>query len=136
MSDIMYQTKFSEATTIGVLSKLKKANVWIETLHDRIGSALDAVEALVFADPTNKTLHGFYLSTLEIYRRDKSIGYIIKKNLLTGIAEREEISQDIRNNESWTVSIVSGGKNIRVHLTEAGKAKTARDNSHLDITFY
>ena len=129
MATTVHQSKFSEKTTIAVLSKYKGANINLDTLHKRINKNLELLESKILADSSNEDMKTLLLETMEIYCRDKCVAKVKFWEYQEGgvkIEHEESIYMPV-NVEDWTVSIVKGGEKVRVHLTKEGVVKARKE---------
>jgi vacuolar-type H+-ATPase subunit E/Vma4 len=137
-----FKTPFSEDMTIGVMGKLKSANHHLTVLHDKVNRSLDMLEARILADPINEVYKSMLIEYLDLYSRSKCVAtvYVERKDADGNIArhkvsdevlmDKANISKPIQPNGEWIVSVVKGGTEVRVHLSDTAKAKlTAQLNS-------
>ena len=142
-----------------IMGELKKSNDHRAILHKHINQSLDAIEALILANPTVETFKSLYLQTLSIHCREKTVlTYQSPKQVYneetqdyeftlnrTGdkVWESHEFSKFIGPAE-WRVSIVRKGTKVRVHLTEEAMDQVRAEwdenakhkESYRDITYY
>ena len=136
VADATHKSKFSEKTTIGVLSKLKNAYEIIRRKDEQINLAIHLVEKMVVKmdDESSRSL---LLDTLSAYSRAKQVvSYeIIKTEYNDDTAEYEPVLDNkgqpvwekdgvvlnIRNDKDWVVSLIKDNTAVRVHLSEDRK---------------
>jgi len=137
----IFTSHFSEQTTIAVLGKYKGRGVMLDNLHEKINKSLNLIEKQIVASPDNIVLQELYLSTLEIYNRDKCIA-AVEQEVIDKKGRRvvkASMHAAITSDDHWMVSVTKSG-NVRVHLTQSGKAYHAeqmdKNKSILSYKFY
>ena len=120
------KTEWTPQEVYKMMGEIKGQNIIIKTLHEQINASLDLLEASIIENPFNATMKRLYLSTLALHRRDKMVvAYeeeetIVRKSGTQKVWTRKSGYYDINDEGDWMVSIVRGGKAVRVVLTAAG----------------
>ena len=128
-----FTTKFSEATTIGVMGKLKSAYEWIRQRDAAIDKTLTAIEEAYVAAPSEALKH-LILKAYENHSRSKTVvsweqvkmefdeksgedkPVLDKKG--NPIWEAGGFAQAIKDSEDWEVGLVKGLKAVRIHISK------------------
>jgi hypothetical protein len=126
--------------TYGVMARLKSTNEDRHMRIERSHNMIKAAEAMVLANPTVEPLKRLLLQQMSILCKAKNVGQFEKRDCVWNpdtkayeypldkkgqpielwivVAEAERIKDDA----DWMVSIVKGGKDVRIHYTpEANK---------------
>lgn len=124
------KTEWKPQEVYKMMGEIKGQNIIIKMLHDQINGSIRILEEAILADPTNESLKAVYLTTLGHHGRDKTVvSYeqeetIVRKNGKTEkVWTRMNKSYNINGLGDWMVSIVRGGKGVRVVLTASGAEK-------------
>ena len=122
-SDPIFKGAKNEKACIAVMSKLRFKGECLDALHEQVNKSLEALEALIVAEPDNKALKTLLLQTMEIHKRHKTVAsYKTPTDQKTKdgktVYETNQYAKYIKNDAEWTVSVTKSG-GVRIHLTEA-----------------
>jgi hypothetical protein len=116
-------SKFSEKTTIAVMSKLKGANRCLDSLHESINLNIKLIEEQIQADFSNKALHTLLLKTFQNLGRTKSVA---------SYTDPKEGAQSLVlsiNPDTFRVTLTKSGQ-VRVCITPEMAKEIKAESGH------
>jgi len=138
--DPIFKGAKNETACKSVMANLRFKGECLTALHEQVNKSIDALEALIIAEPDNTALKTFLLQTMEIHKRHKVVAsYKTPKEEKSKdgkiMYESESYAKYIKNDGEWTVSVTHRCA-VRIHLKETVRAevlkyiKTIPNSSH------